>query len=116
MLARKVTNQIDSIRVANPSKRHGRAGLNCQGCQDFFCAAFLAAGVNSATRLLGQSPNLGSTAHLRRQEDRAVEVRSCAVKNRAVSNRNCVAAIRGGEQRNENDQSVTKVVPEELPP
>jgi hypothetical protein len=38
-----------------------------------------------------------------------VEVRSCAVKNRAVSNRNCVAAMRGGEQRNENDQSVTLV-------
>ena len=46
---------------------------------------------------------------LRRQEDKAVEVRSCAVKNRAVSNRNCVAAMRGGEQRNENDQSVTQV-------
>ena len=37
-----------------------------------------------------------------------MEVRFCAVKNRAVSNRNCVAAMRGGEQRNENDQSVTK--------
>ncbi len=31
-----------------------------------------------------------------------------AVKNRAVSNRTCVAAMRGGEQRNENDQSVTQ--------
>ena len=29
-------------------------------------------------------------------------------KNRAVSNRNCVAVRRGGEQRNENDQSVTQ--------
>ena len=37
-----------------------------------------------------------------------MEVRSCAVKNRAVSNRNCVVATRGGEQRNENDQSVTQ--------
>jgi hypothetical protein len=37
-----------------------------------------------------------------------VEVRLCAVMNRAVSNRNCVGAIRGGEQRNENDQSVTQ--------
>jgi hypothetical protein len=37
-----------------------------------------------------------------------VEVRSCAAKSRAVSNRNCVAARRGGEQRNENDQSVTQ--------
>ena len=47
---------------------------------------------------------------LRRQEDKAVEVRFCAVKNRAVSDRNCVAAMRGGEQRNENDQSVTQAV------
>jgi hypothetical protein len=38
-----------------------------------------------------------------------VEVRSCAVKSRAVSNRNCVGVIRGGEQRNENNQSVTQV-------
>jgi len=37
-----------------------------------------------------------------------VEVRSCAAKSRAVSNRNCVAAMRGGEPRNENDQSVTE--------
>ena len=37
-----------------------------------------------------------------------MEVRSCAVKNCAVSNRNCVAVMRGGEQRNENDQSVTQ--------
>jgi hypothetical protein len=42
--------------------------------------------------------------------DRAVEVCFCAVKSRAVSNRNCVVATRGGEQRNENDQSVTQVV------
>jgi hypothetical protein len=47
---------------------------------------------------------------LRRREDGAVEVRSCAVKNRAVWNRNCVAARRGGEQRNQNDQSVTQAV------
>ena len=45
---------------------------------------------------------------LRRREDGAVEVRSCAVRSRAVSNRNCVVATRGGEQRNENDQSVTQ--------
>ena len=45
---------------------------------------------------------------LRRREDGAVEVRSCAVKSRAVSNRNCVVATRGGEHRNENDQSVTQ--------
>jgi hypothetical protein len=50
---------------------------------------------------------------LRGQWDRAVEVRFCAVKSRAVSNRNCVAAMRGGEQRNENDQSVTQVVPKD---
>jgi hypothetical protein len=47
---------------------------------------------------------------LSRPMDRAVEVRFCAVKSRAVSNRNCVAAMRGGEQRNENDQSVTQAV------
>ena len=45
---------------------------------------------------------------LRGRWDRAVEVRSCAVRSRAVSNRNCVVAMRGGEQRNENDQSVTQ--------
>ena len=55
---------------------------------------------------LGQPPPV----RLRRQEYEAVEVRSCAVKNRAVSNRNCVAAMRGGEQRNENDQSVIQAV------
>src|SRR5947199_1966635 len=40
----------------------------------------------------------------------AVKVRFCAVKNRAVSNRNCVVETRGGEQRNENGQSVTPFV------
>jgi hypothetical protein len=45
---------------------------------------------------------------MRRREDGAVEVRSCAVKSRAVSNRNCAAARRGGEHRNENDQSATQ--------
>ena len=45
---------------------------------------------------------------LRRRGERAVKVRFCAVKNRAVSKRNCVAEMRGGEQRNENDQSVTQ--------
>ena len=38
-----------------------------------------------------------------------MQVRSCAAKSRAVSNRNCGGAIRGGEQRNENDQSVTQI-------
>ena len=46
---------------------------------------------------------------LRWREDRAAEVRSCAAKSRAVSNRNRVVATRGGEQRNENDQSVTQI-------
>ena len=46
---------------------------------------------------------------LRGRENRAVRVRSCAAKSRAVSNRNCVGAIRGGEQRNEHDQSVTQI-------
>jgi hypothetical protein len=52
--------------------------------------------------------HLLALVRLRRREDRVVEVRSCAVKNRGVSNRNCVAVMRGGEQRNENDQSVTQ--------
>ena len=47
---------------------------------------------------------------LRRREDGAVEVRSCAAKSRAVSNRNCVVVTRGGEPRNENDQSETQTV------
>ena len=37
-----------------------------------------------------------------------MEVRSCAVMSRAVSNRNGVVATRGGAQRNENDPSVTE--------
>lgn len=41
-----------------------------------------------------------------------MEVRFRAVENRAVSNRNCVTARWGGEQRNENDQSVTQVAQE----
>ena len=53
----------------------------------------------------GRRPAL---VRLRRRGDRAVEVRSCAVKSRVVSNRNCAVATRGGEQRNENDQSVTQ--------
>ena len=39
-----------------------------------------------------------------------VKVRFHAVKNREVSNRNCVVETRGGEQRNENGQSVTTSV------
>ena len=45
---------------------------------------------------------------LRGRADRTVEVRFPAAKSRGVSNRNCVAARRGGEQRNENDQSETQ--------
>ena len=59
---------------------------------------------NRPDSAVGKSP----LVRLRRRGDRAVEVRSCAVKNCAVSNRNCVAVMRGGEQRNENDQSVTQ--------
>src|ERR1035438_7661627 len=58
-------------------------------------------------------PGTGALVRLRGQWDRAVKVRFCAVKSCAVSNRNCIAAMRGGEQRNENDQSVTQVVPED---
>jgi hypothetical protein len=49
-----------------------------------------------------------AVVRLRGRWARAVQVRFRAVKHRAVSNRNCVAARRGGEQRNENDQSVTQ--------
>ena len=62
----------------------------------------------SAGRGRPAAPRMGALVRLRRREDGAVEVRSHAVKNRAVSNRNCVAVRRGGEQRNENDQSVTQ--------
>jgi hypothetical protein len=63
----------------------------------------------SATRC-GRGPS--AVVRLRRRGDRAVEVCSSAVKSRAVSNRNCAAAMRGGEQRNENDQSVTQTARE----
>ena len=65
-----------------------------------FCRPLLRLG----PQLLGLESAL---VRLSRQEDRTVEVRFCAVKNRAVSNRNCVPAMRRGEQREENDQSVT---------
>ena len=40
-----------------------------------------------------------------------VKVRSLAVKNREVIDRNCVGATRGGEQRKMNSQSVTNASP-----
>src|SRR5258707_397171 len=60
----------------------------------------------SAIRQTGKS----ALVRLRGPGDRAVKVRLCAVKSRAVSKRNCDAAMLGGEQRNENDQSVTQAV------
>ena len=36
-----------------------------------------------------------------------VKVHFCALKKRAVSNRNCVVETQGGEQRDEKGQSVT---------
>ena len=59
---------------------------------------------------MGQAGQRPVLVRLRRRVDKAVRVRFCAVKNRAVSNRKCVAERRGGEQRNENDQSVMPVV------
>ena len=59
-----------------------------------------------------QRQRTAALVRLSRREDGAVEVRSCAVKSRVVSNRNCVAARRGGEHRNENDQSGTQTVRE----
>ena len=71
-----------------------------------------AAGTGTDVHWLATCCGRGASAlvRLRRREARAVEVRSCAVMSRAVSNRNCVAARRGGEHRNENDQSVTQTV------
>jgi len=57
-------------------------------------------------------PRTAALVRLRRRWNRAVEVCFCAAKSCAVSNRNCAAAKRGGEQRNENDQSVTEAAPE----
>ena len=54
----------------------------------------------------GRSPS--ALVRLRRRGDREVRVRSYSVKNRGVSNRDRVAEMRGGEQRNENDQSLTQ--------
>ena len=65
-------------------------------------------------KLFGETPNraTGTVAlvRLRWCLVEAVKVRFCAVKNRAVSNRNCVVETRGGEQRNENGQSGTPFV------
>jgi len=51
---------------------------------------------------------MSALVRLRGHRDRTVRVRFLAAKSREVSNRNCVAERRGGEQRNENDQSVTQ--------
>ncbi len=65
--------------------------------------------------VFGEPPNTAgrrpALVRLSRRWDGAVEVGFCAVKSRAVSDRNCVAVRRGGEQRNENDQSVTQATP-----
>ena len=63
-LMEKVTQILfESIRIANPSMRSwGKAG-KLVGCQDAFaCAAFQTVGVNSAMRLIGHAPSLGSTS------------------------------------------------------
>lgn len=49
------------IRVANPCGPAGGRRVDWRGCQAC-CAAFQAVGVNSSTRLMGQSPSLGSTS------------------------------------------------------
>ena len=68
----------------------------------------LPSGVRPAAMARRVAPEAGALVRLRRREDRTVEVRFSAAPSRGVSNRNCVVATRGGEQRNENDQSVTK--------
>ena len=54
------------------------------------------------------SPGRLAVVRLRGCRDRTVRVRSLAVKSREVLNCNCVAERRGGEQRNENDQTGTQ--------
>jgi hypothetical protein len=79
---------------------------------DLILSPFGSAGVPPARLLrptvFPPADETSALVRLRGRWDRAVEVRSCAVRSRAVSNRNCVVAMRGGEQRNENDQSVTQ--------
>jgi len=67
-------------------------------------------GIEFAERA-GRMPAL---VRLKGRWDRAVKVRLSAAKSRGVSNRNCVAVMRGGEQRNENDQSVTQMAREDI--
>ena len=61
-------------------------------------------------RFFLRDPDWDLLVRLGRRENGAVEIRFHAVKSREVSNRNCAVATRGGEHRNENDQSETKGV------
>ena len=81
---------------------HGRSHFG-PGARTFLSARHVA-GVRKAKRT-----KMSALVRLGWRWDGAVEVRLCAVKNRAVSNRNCVLATRGGEPQNENDQSVTQI-------
>ena len=65
-------------------------------------------GIDVAKQLIEGLAQGAALVRLGCRWDRAVEVCFCAAKSRAVSNRNCVVATRGGEQRNENEQSVTQ--------
>ena len=85
--------------------RAARAGRGLQAAS----ASASAAGFGRPKLCAPRSALNAELVRLRGWENRAVEVRSCAVKSRAVSNRRCVVAAPGGEQRNENDQSVTPV-------
>lgn len=68
MLAKKLWAGIGALIVLSPLGlilpdrfKAGTAWGRLGECQDFW-AAFQAVGVNSATRLAGQSPNRGSTS------------------------------------------------------
>ena len=56
----------------------------------------------------GSGEGDGAGVRLSGRGDRTVRVRLLAAKSREVSNRNRVAERRGGEQRNEKDQTVTQ--------
>jgi hypothetical protein len=87
-----------------------------------FCRATSPTAVRTTTSLNGElrpcarlggklpprTAKLAVPVRLRGCAPRTVQVRFPAAGSRGVSKRNCVAARRGGEQRNENEQSVTR--------
>ena len=93
-------------RAGSRLESRSRGGLRGHGPVRSGARTFLSAW---AVHRHEQRTGMSALVRLRGRWARAVQVRSRAVKHRAVSNRNCVVATRGGEQRNEHDQSVTQV-------